>query len=135
MGKPILDVTLQDVVGRTSKARTVFDSGSHYTIVREAALPVGTQVLEYPSPRELRTATIGGRLALKGTTHLVFTIGDKMIEDDAMVSASLAQEAIIGAGTMQKWDISLKNENGSTTVVVGRDMRDPDVIEVDSIFE
>lgn len=133
MGKPILDVTLQDVAGRTSKARTVFDSGSHYTIVREAALPAGTHVEEYPTPRELRTATQGGRLLVKGIAHLVFTVRDKMIEDTAMVSAALAQEAIIGAGTMQKWDITLKNENGHTTVIIGHDMRDPDIIEVDLV--
>ncbi len=131
MGKPILEVTVQEIQGRTSSVRTVFDSGSHYTIVREGALPAGTQILEYPTPRELRTAAQGGRLLVKGTTHLVFTIGGKMIEDDAMVSATLSQEAIIGAGTMQKWDISLKNENGHTTVVVGHDMRDPDITEVD----
>lgn len=133
MSKPILEVTLQSFGGQSSKARTVFDSGSHYTIVRESALPVGTQVMLYPSPKELRTAAQGGRLQIKGGTLLVFEIGGKMIQDEVMVSSDLSQEAIIGAGTMQKWDISLKNENGHTSVVVGHDMRDPDIIEVDSL--
>ena len=133
MGKPIMGVTVQEISGGTATARAVFDSGSHYTIIREGALPAGTQVLEYPTPRELRTAAQGGRLLVKGITHLVFTIGDKIIEDDAMVSATLSQEAIIGAGTMQKWDITLKNENGHTSVVVGHDMRDPDITEVDLV--
>lgn len=133
MSKPILEVTLENNGGQASKARTVFDTGSYYTIVRESSLPPGTQILLYAKPRELRTAAQGGQLAIKGTTHLVMTIGSKKIEDDAMVSASLSQEAIIGAGTMQKWDVSIRNGNGHTTVEVGHDMRDPDVNEVDAL--
>ena len=53
------------------------------------------------------------------------------ISDIALVSPDLSQEMIVGAGTMQKWDISIINRNGHTEVTVGRDMHDPDIIEVD----
>ena len=49
------------------------------------------------------------------------TIGDRMIQDEALVSPNLAQEMLIGAGTMQKWDITIRTQNRHTTVEVGRD--------------
>jgi len=58
-------------------------------------------------------------------------IGDRLIESQALVSPDLSQEMIIGAGTMQEWDITIRNQNGHTEVVVGKDLRDPDVQEVD----
>jgi hypothetical protein len=38
---------------------------------------------------------------------------------------------LIGAEMMQAWDICVRNVNGHTEVVMGRDLRDPDVQEVD----
>ncbi|MBI2059133.1 MAG: hypothetical protein HYT87_05115 [Nitrospirae bacterium] len=73
-------------------------------------------------------ATLDDRTA--GVT-LVMTIGEKMIQDDALVSPDLGQDMLVGAGTMQKWDIIIRNRNGKTKVIVGRDMRDPEITEVD----
>ena len=46
------------------------------------------------------------------------------------VNSGLAQEMLVGAGTMQKWDISIVTQRGLTEVFVGRDMRDPDINDV-----
>jgi len=79
----------------------------------------------------LRTAAQGGTLEVVGGIVLVVTIGERMIQTHALVSPNLAQEMLIGAETMQGWDISIRNGGGRTTVEVGKDLRDPDVQEVD----
>ena len=131
MGKPIQTLTVRDVADRPATVRAVFDTGSHFTIVRESCLPAGAQVLKYAKPKDMRTATQGGPLSITGATQLVIEIGDKQVQDEVLVAPQLGQEMLVGAGTMQKWDISIQNENGHTRVVVGKDLRDPDITEVD----
>ncbi len=131
MSKPILDVVIKTLDDKTAQVRAVFDTGAHPTIIREDRLPPGTVVLRATTLRPLRTAAQGGRLDIAGGTILVMTIGDRMIEDEALVSPNLAQEMLVGAGTMQKWDITIRTVNGHTSVEVGRDLRDPDIQEVD----
>lgn len=58
-------------------------------------------------------------------------IEGRIIEDEALISPDLGQDLLIGAKTMQAWDISILNNNGKTTVRIGRDTRDPDITEVD----
>jgi hypothetical protein len=54
-----------------------------------------------------------------------------MIEDAALVSSNMSSDMLIVAKTMQAWDITIKNENGKTEIVIGHDMRDPEITEVD----
>ena len=131
MSKPVLQVTLKTVDGQTVRVNAVFDSGSYYTIVREGSLPPDASILRYAEPEEMKTAAAGGKLQVTGATQLVVTIGDRMIRDDALLSPDLGREILIGAKTMQAWDISIQNRDGKTDVVVGRDMRDPEITEVD----
>lgn len=140
MSKPILDIEVSTPDEKTASVRAVFDSGSFYTIVREDKVPSPAAVIVRRTPRQLRIGTVrpvvpaaamGSQLRATGDVSLVLTIGDRQIDDIALVSPDLAQEMIVGAGTMQKWDISIINRNGHTEVSVGRDMRDPDIIEVD----
>jgi hypothetical protein len=128
--KPILDVEIETLDARKRRVRSLFDTGAHPTILRESCLPEGAALLRSPVPRPMRTAAAGGRLTISGGTILSITIGDRLIEDEALVSPDLAQELLIGAGTMQKWDITIRNRNGRTRVEVGRDLRDPDIQEV-----
>ncbi|MBI3097273.1 MAG: hypothetical protein HYY93_03370 [Planctomycetes bacterium] len=130
MGKPILEVTFRNLNDETAHVPALFDTGSHHTIVRESALPHGTQVLRYSKSRELATASAGGKLGVTGTTVLDILIGERVVEDEVLVSDELGREMILGAGTIQKWNITIRNESGHTTVHVGRDRRDPDVTEV-----
>lgn len=48
----------------------------------------------------------------------------------AFVAPSLSAEMIIGAGVMQMWDITIKNDNGQAAIHIGRDMNDPDTQSV-----
>lgn len=103
--------------------RAIFDSESFYSILREDKVPRGAAVLRRKTPRRFRAAAKGSQLAASGELSLVSTIGDKQIDDLVLVSSDLSQEMLVGAGTM--------NREGRTEVTVGRDMRDPDITEVD----
>ena len=130
MTKPIIDVELESMDGYKGAARAVFDSGSHSTLIREDCLPKGTVMGRRKKRLVFKTAAKGGTLEIVGGVVLIITIGDRMIRDEALVSPDLSQEMIIGAGTMQKWDITLRNTNGRTQVEIPKDLNDPDIQEV-----
>jgi hypothetical protein len=131
MSKPVVTVTILAAKGKSAVLPAVFDTGSFFTIVRRDCLPAGTAVRPLASPLRLRAATKGSRLKVAGTAELVIQVGRKRIMDDALVSPNLAPKMLIGAKTMQAWDISIRNRNGSTRIVLGRDLRDPEITEVD----
>lgn len=131
MSKPIREITITTLDEKTGSVKAVFDSGSFYSIVREDKVPAGAMIVWRSVPKEFKTAAQGGKLIVTGEIPLVITIGDKMVEDSILVSPHLGQEMLIGAKTMQAWDISIVNENGNTEIVIRHDMRDPDIIEVD----
>ena len=131
MSKPILEIQITTPDEKSGKVNAVFDSGSFYTILREDKVPEGASVHRRTQPRIFRTAAKGTSLSASGELPIVLTIGGKEVDDVALISADLAQEMLVGAGTMQKWDISIVNRQGRTEVTVGRDMHDPNVTEVD----
>lgn len=131
MAKPALQIEITTAEEKSGSVKAIFDTGSFYTILREDKVPVGAKVLERKQPHVFRTAARGHRFSAAGEIPLVLMIGDKAIHDVALVSSDLSQEMLVGAGTMQKWDISIITRNGHTEVSVGRDMRDPDITEVD----
>ena len=131
MSKPIRNITITTLDEKSREVSAVFDTGSFYTIIREDRLPIGAVMEQQTKPLEFGTASQGGKLRVKGGIIFVMTIGEKMIKDDALVSPDLARDMLIGAKTMQAWDISILNKSGKTEIIVGHDMRDPDITEVD----
>lgn len=131
MSKPVLQIHLETLDEKSGDIRAVFDTGSFYTIIRDDMVPKGASTVKRTTAKQLRAAAKGSRVTITAEVPLVMTIGRKMIEDSALISPDLAQEMLIGAKTLQAWDISIVTPNGKTEVVVGRDMRDPDVTEVD----
>lgn len=131
MAKPVLDILVTTPDETSAAVKAVFDSGSFYSILREDEVPAGALVQKRKSPRSFRTAAKGSHLSAGGELPVVLTIGEKMVDDVVLVSSDLSQEMLVGAGTMQKWDISIVTRDGHTEVIVGRDMRDPDITEVD----
>jgi hypothetical protein len=131
MAKPILDIQITTADERSARIKAVFDSGSFYTILRADKVPAGASVIQLKHPRTFRTAASGGLLSATGEIPLVLGIGEREVDDVALVSPELSQEMLVGAGTMQKWDISIITRNGRTEVAVGRDMHDPEIIAVD----
>lgn len=127
MSKPIIDIELRTIDGKTAKAKAVVDTGSYYTIIREDKLPTGAQRIKYLKPQVFATAEKKGQLHIKAVTELILVINAHPVMDSVLISSDLKAEFILGAKTMQAWDITVKNRNGKTTVVVGRDMNDPEI--------
>lgn len=131
VSKPVQRVELETVDGRTAWVKALFDSGAFYSVIRENSLPPGAQILAYSRPRVLGTAAVQGQLTVTGVTELGIRIGEREIEDSVLVSPDLKRELLVGAKTMQAWDITIGNRQGHTEVHVGRDRRDPEITEVD----
>ena len=116
---------------KTKKVSTLFDSGSFYTIVREDVLPETKFIHWYPLTKEFKTAGITGKVEIKGATRLIIEFNHHRIDEDVLISSNINREMIIGAKTMQAWDITITDKNGHTVVTFGKDMRDPEITEVD----
>jgi hypothetical protein len=130
MAKPILPITITTAEGKSRRVSAVFDSGSFYTILRADRIPAGAKVLLLKEPQTFRAAAKGTSFTATAELPLVLTIGRRRVHDVALVSSQLSREMLVGAGTMQKWDISITTRKGRTQVSVGRDMQDPDITEV-----
>ena len=131
MTKPVLEIEITTAEGKSGTVNAVFDTGSFYTLLREDKVPPGAKVIPRKDPHVFRTAARGHQFSAVAEVPLVLTIGDKAVLDVALVSPGLSQEMLVGAGTMQKWDISIITRQGRTEVSVGRHMRHPDITEVD----
>lgn len=131
VSKPILDVVLITREGLHARARAVLDSGSFFTIVRADVLPPTALVGQYKRPKVFKTARRGGKMRVTGEIILAIAIAGKEIRAASYVSQDLGREMLIGAGAMQEWDISIVNKNGSTRVVVGRDLNDPELTAIE----
>lgn len=131
MSKPVLDIEIRTPDDEARTVQAVLGTGSFYTIVREDRVPSAASVVRRNSPRTLRAAAVGSQLTTVGEVSLTLSIDGREIDDIALVSPNLSQEMLVGAGTMQKWDIIIVNRNGHTEVSIRRDMHDPDITEVD----
>lgn len=130
MSKPILQVTVTTVDEKHKKIPALFDSGSLYTVIRSDCLPSQKAALLYKKPKKFGTAHKKAKVTIVGETALIITIGRKMINTHALVSLDLSREMVIGAETMQVWNITIRNRKGRTKVIVGHDMREPDMREI-----
>lgn len=131
MSKPIKKITISTLAGTSRDINAVFDSGSYHTLIRQDRLPEGANIDFRTTPLIFGTAAQGSKVYIIGSVYLIMSIGEKMIEDAALVSSNMSSDMLIGAKTMQAWDITIKNENGKTEIVIGHDMRDPEITEVD----
>ena len=129
MSKALLEIQITTPDGKSGSVHAVFDSGSFYTLLRQDKVPAGAVVPQLKDARVFRTAS-GTRLTATGELPLVLRIAGREVDDVALISAALTQEMLVGAGTMQKWDISIIHRNARTEVAVGRDMRDPHINDV-----
>ena len=127
MSKPIIDIKLKTLEGMTGKVKAVVDTGSYFTIIRKDKLPEGIQTIKYLKPQVFGTAEKKGKLHIKAITEMILIIEGHPVMESVLISSDLKTEFILGAKTMQAWDITVKNRNGKTTVLVGRDMNDPEI--------
>ncbi len=128
--KPIQKVIIETLEGNIKTVDALFDSGSFYNIIRRDKLPVTKNIYFYDTPRKFGTAAQNTSLQIIGKTDLIVELDNHRFDDPFLISDSLSRNMIIGAGTMQKWDITIINKKGNTEIKVGRDMRDPEITEV-----
>lgn len=131
MSKPIRDVKIATRDAKTGQVNALLDTGSFFSIVRADKVPEGAMVVPFASPQKFKTATRQGTLHVTGEIPLMLTLEGKLIEDSVLVSPDLGRDMLIGAKTMQAWDISVVHSNARTEIRVGRDLRDPEITEVD----
>lgn len=125
MSNPIIPSEIKTSEGNTARVEALIDSGAFHSLIREDKLPPGTLVTRLRVPKMFGTAETGGTLTAVGTVYLELHIENHDIDLLAFVAPKLSTDLIIGAGEMQKWDISIHNDNGHTTVHIGRDLNDP----------
>lgn len=102
-----------DFRGDKGKAelKALFDSGSTYSCLSpEIADQLSTR-LKLPDPIEVETADKGHFIRIEDSARLDFYLNNLRLTDEFMVVPGLAEEAIIGATTMQKWRIKLDFEH------------------------
>jgi predicted aspartyl protease len=102
-----------DFLGDKGKAelKALFDSGSTYSCLSpEIADKLSTR-LRLPEPIEVETADKGHFIRIEDRVTLDFHLNKLRLTDEFMVVPGLAEEAIIGATTMQKWRIKLDFEH------------------------
>ncbi len=131
MSKPIRMIKVSARDGKKASVEALIDTGAFYTIIRQDCVPAGAKVNPYKTGELLGTAGKRGHVRAVAETVLVMVVEGHPIRDEVLISPDLKREFILGAKTMQAWDISVKNKNGHTTVHVGRDMNDPDIQAVE----
>lgn len=128
MSKPVRDVDIVTANGKKSLVSAVLDTGSFYSIIREDCLPHGAVGEKLKVKEKFGTAKRrGGKLVVTAVVNLKMRVEGHWISDEVKVAADLVSEMLIGAKTMQSWDITIKNRNGSSTIHIGHDLNDPDI--------
>lgn len=103
----------------------LFDSGARRSVIkREVAERVAT-LIRLPTTFKFRLADGKTEIATSTVCDICITIDGKTIFDQFPVLDTLSREIIVGANTMQSWDIHLDMKN-EKVVVVG----DPEAIEL-----
>ncbi|OGH55944.1 MAG: hypothetical protein A3G34_01995 [Candidatus Lindowbacteria bacterium RIFCSPLOWO2_12_FULL_62_27] len=127
MSKPVREVEVTTTEECKGRVRALVDSGSYHTFIREDKVPAGALVVKMKSPKLFGQAELDTKLVAIGTIYLQIHIENHDIDAHAFVSPKLTVDMIIGAGDMQRWDISVVNDNGHTSLRIGHDLNDPDV--------
>lgn len=131
MTKPIRTIKLKTMDGKKSEVEALIDTGSFYTIIRQDCVPAGAKFISYKTAEKLGTAKKSGQVRIVASAEMILEIDGHPILEDVRISPDLKREFILGAKTMQAWDISIKNKNGHTKIHVGHDMNDPDIQAVE----
>jgi hypothetical protein len=111
---PLLELpcTLVGNRGRTSTV-CLFDGGASYSVIcRETAEQIA-RLEPLPEPFIFETASGGNFITAEYEVFLEFFLEDapRCFTDSFMVLDTLSEELIIGATTMQKWQIKLDFAN------------------------
>lgn len=122
MGLIIKEVEIAGDKG-AKKVKALFDSGASLSLIRRSVVQDVATEVRMPRPVDFQLGDGEGRLATDKWVPLVITVKDLDISDNVVVVDKLAEDLIVGAGTLQKWRIKLDLENDDILI-------DPHVTEL-----
>jgi hypothetical protein len=105
------------------KVKGLFDSGASLSLIRRSVVQDVATEVKMPRPVAFQLGDGEGRLTTENWAPLLITVKGIDISDNVVVVDKLAEELIIGAGTLQKWRIKLDLENDDVLI-------DPHVTEL-----
>ena len=91
--------------------QALFDSGATYSLIHPDFAEQLGQLDALPKPLDFETANQGSFTRIDHRISLDFYLNDLRLTDEFFVFPGLAEQAIIGATTMQKWRIKLDFEH------------------------
>lgn len=91
--------------------QTLFDSGSTYSLIHPDYAAQLAHLEALPDPVDFESASKGSFTRAEYRITLDFYLNNLRLTDEFFVYPSLAEQAIIGATTMQKWRIKLDFEH------------------------
>ena len=89
----------------------LFNSGANLSSIHPDFASEITDLIDYPHPRRLATASEHHFIEIKSRIVTDFYINDVQLSDEFLVVPTMSEDAIIGAATMQKWRIKLDFEH------------------------
>ena len=95
----------------TAELSTLFDRGATYSCLRSDRAGALGHTERLPRPLNVETASAGSFLRIEKVIRVEFYLNELRLSDEFLVVPGLAEEAIIGATTMQKWKIKLDFEH------------------------
>ncbi len=115
MGLIVKDVEIAGDKG-TKKLKALFGSGASLSLVRRTVVQGVATEVKMPRQVSFQLGDGEGRLTTERWVPLVITVKGVEISDNVVVVEKLAEDLIIGAGTLQKWRIKLDLENDDVLI-------------------
>ena len=117
IGLIVKRVVLRGNEGQT-KAEVLFDSGARCSVIRKDVARKVATLIRLPTSVDFRLADGKTRLSTNLVVDIVLRINGRTILDQFPVLEKLSREVIIGANTLQSWEIKLDPKNESVQVGV-----------------
>lgn len=107
------------------EAEVLFDSGASQSVMRRSVAERLATIIRLPMARTFQLADGKTSVETDELTNIMVTIDGITVDSKFYVLKELGREIVVGASTMQEWDIrlNLKDE----TITVGQD---PNAIEL-----
>jgi hypothetical protein len=115
MGLIVKEVEIAGDKG-TKKVKALFDSGAFLSLARRSVVQNVATEVKMPRSVSFQLGDGEGRLTTERWVPLFITVKGVEISDNVVVVDKLAEELIIGAGTLQKWRIKLDLENDDVLI-------------------
>jgi hypothetical protein len=117
MGLIIKQLEVMGDKGQT-KAEVLFDSGARRSVIRRDIAEKIATIVKFPIPFKFYLADGTTQVETNLVADIMVSIDNSIIFDQFPILDKLSREVIIGANTLQSWEIILDARNESITVGV-----------------